>query len=40
VGEQIAESIQLHEDVDKAEADRRAWEMLELVGIPGERANE
>ena len=34
VGEQIAESIFLHEDVSKAEAYRRALDMLELVGIP------
>ncbi len=40
VGEQIAESIFLHEDVSRAEAYRRAMDMLELVGIPGERANE
>ena len=40
VGEQIAESIFLHEDVSMAEATRRAIDMLELVGIPGERANE
>ena len=40
VGEQIAESIFLHEDVSRAEATRRAVDMLELVGIPGERANE
>lgn len=40
VGEQIAESIRLHEDVTKNEAWEKAKEMLELVGIPGERANE
>ncbi len=40
VGEQIAESILLHENVNKAEANRRAKQMLETVGIPGERANE
>ena len=40
VGEQIAESIFLHEDVSKAEAYKRALDMLELVGIPAERANE
>ena len=40
VGEQIAESIQLHENVSAAEANQRAIEMLELVGIPGERAGE
>ncbi|NLC15070.1 MAG: ABC transporter ATP-binding protein [Firmicutes bacterium] len=40
VGEQIAESIYLHEDVSYAEAQKRAAEMLEMVGIPGERAAE
>ncbi len=40
VGEQIAESIALHEEVTKEEAGKRAIEMLELVGIPGERAKE
>ena len=40
VGDQIAESIKLHEDVSAAEAFARAQEMLELVGIPGVRANE
>lgn len=40
VGEQIAESIHLHEHVSKREAEERAMDMLELVGIPGERAAE
>jgi len=40
VGDQIAESIHLHEDVSYVEAQRLAIDMLELVGIPGERANE
>lgn len=40
VGEQIAESLQLHEGLDKNAAMDRAKQMLELVGIPGERANE
>ena len=40
VGEQIAESIQIHEKVSSQEAEKRAKEMLELVGIPGERAGE
>ncbi len=40
VGEQIAESIFLHENCTQGEANQRAIEMLELVGIPGERANE
>ena len=38
VGEQIAESVRLHEGISKKEAFERAQEMLELVGIPGERA--
>ncbi len=34
VGEQIAESVRLHEGLSKAEALNRAVEMLKLVGIP------
>lgn len=40
VGEQIAETISLHEDVDAKEAMKRAGDMLELVGIPRQRADE
>lgn len=40
VGDQIMEVIQLHEKISKAEATKRAQEMLELVGIPGDRYNE
>ncbi|WP_312700956.1 ABC transporter ATP-binding protein [Sedimentibacter sp.] len=40
VGDQIAESIHLHEDVSYIEAQKLAVSMLELVGIPGERAGE
>jgi oligopeptide/dipeptide ABC transporter ATP-binding protein len=40
VGAQIAEVVQLHEKVHKREAADRAGKMLELVGIPAERANE
>ncbi len=40
VGAQIAESIAIHRKVSKQEALKQAKEMLELVGIPGERANE
>jgi len=40
VGEQIAESIEIHEHVGKQEALERAGDMLELVGIPRQRANE
>ena len=38
VGEQIAESIAIHENLDKKAAYARAQEMLEIVGIPGGRA--
>lgn len=38
VGDQIAESIELHEDVTKEEALEKAKEMLRLVGIPDTRA--
>ncbi len=38
VGEQIAESVRLHEHMNKHDAIQRAMQMLELVGIPGERA--
>lgn len=37
VGEQIAEGISLHEKVSKKEAEKKAKEMLEMVGIPGSR---
>ena len=40
VGDQIAESIFLHENVTKKEAFERAVQMLEMVGIPGNRAKE
>lgn len=40
VGEQIAESLQIHENLSAKEAMERAKEMLELVGIPKERSNE
>ena len=40
VGEQIAESIRLHTDCIASEAMERAGDMLELVGIPRERAGE
>ena len=38
VGEQIAESVILHEKVSKEEAMERAKKMLEMVGISGSRA--
>lgn len=40
VGDQIAESIRIHEKCSKAEAAAKAVEMLEMVGIPGERFAE
>ncbi|SES96002.1 peptide/nickel transport system ATP-binding protein [Natronincola peptidivorans] len=40
VGEQIAEVIKLHQKVNATEAVLKAQEMLETVGIPGERHKE
>ncbi len=40
VGQQIADSIMLHQDVTAAEAMKKAEEMLELVGIPASRQGE
>lgn len=40
VGQQIAESVELHENMNKEEAWERACEMLEMVGIPRARAND
>ena len=40
VGDQIAESILLHENVDKKTAAKLAGKMLETVGIPAERGSE
>lgn len=40
VGEQIAEVIRLHQDVSEKEAQKKAGEMLETVGIPSRRATE
>lgn len=40
VGDQIAESIEIHEHLTKAEAYEKAREMLEMVGIPRSRAGE
>ena len=37
VGDQIMEVVRLHNDIGKFEAMDKAKEMLELVGIPGER---
>lgn len=40
VGDQIAESVRIHEKVSNVEALARAKDMLELVGIPAVRASE
>lgn len=40
VGEQIAEGIQIHQNLNKNEAMKKAEEMLELVGIQKERSTE
>ncbi len=40
VGEQIAEGLEIHRKISKKEAMKQAKEMLELVGIPGERSGE
>lgn len=40
VGEQIAEVIQIHQNLDNEQAMNKAAEMLELVGIPAGRKND
>ncbi|MBR6205978.1 MAG: ABC transporter ATP-binding protein [Oscillospiraceae bacterium] len=40
VGFQIAEAVKLHNKCSKAEAERRACDMLEMVGIPMDRFRE
>lgn len=40
VGRQIAEGIKIHEGLSWKEAERKAMEMLELVGIPSSRFRE
>lgn len=40
VGEQIMEGLMLHNDYDRKQAEEKAKEMLELVGIPAERSVE
>lgn len=40
VGDQIQEVILLHNKISKAEAKVKAQEMMEMVGIPGERYDE
>lgn len=40
VGEQIAEAFRVHENLSRVEAQRKACEMLELVGIKADRVND
>ena len=40
VGDQIAESVRLHQKCSAKEAEKRAEEMLELVGIPANRKDD
>ncbi len=40
VGDQIAEIIRIHQGVSAAEAAAKATEMLEMVGVPGDRYND
>ena len=40
VGDQIAEVVHLHGNCSRAEAMERAMKMLEMVGIPAERASD
>jgi len=40
VGDQIAEAILIHQKVSQDVANKKAKEMLEMVGIPGARLNE
>jgi peptide/nickel transport system ATP-binding protein len=40
VGEQISEVIEIHQDLNKSDAMKKAGEMLELVGIPAPRVND
>ena len=40
VGEQIAEGVKIHQGLENKQAAEKAREMLELVGIPGDRIME
>ena len=40
VGDQISEVIRLHEKISRKDAEVKAIQMLEMVGIPGERYDE
>jgi peptide/nickel transport system ATP-binding protein len=40
VGDQIAEAISIHQNISPDKAEKKAREMLEMVGIPGNRMSE
>ena len=40
IGDQIAETIRVHDKVSKKESFKRMLELLEMVGIPGERCTD
>lgn len=40
VGDQISEVIRIHDKVSRMDAQKKAVDILEMVGIPGERYNE
>lgn len=40
VGDQISEVVRLHEKISKKDAEIKAIQMLEMVGIPGERYDD
>lgn len=40
VGDQIAEGVQIHQKLSEKDSRERALQMLEMVGIPGERYHE
>ncbi len=40
VGDQIAEGVQIHQKLNEKDSRDRALQMLEMVGIPGERYHE
>ncbi len=39
IGDQIVETIQMHEEIGKKEALEKAMKLLESVGLPGDRVN-
>lgn len=40
IGDQIAETIRVHDKISKKESFKRMLELLEMVGIPGERCTD